>query len=159
VVSDDEDDEVDGDGDGEVDGEVDHGGGSGKGSSGVGFGFGSGMAKRAVVEMDSGAAGRAKKRRGDTLSVPSPNCSTRLMIWCFRLLRNVLDPEQARRFDAFSTAVIPKQAMTRVRDIPCLLSSGFFFSPSLLGTCRRNCPSHFPHHAHVRRPITDARTA
>ena len=31
-----------------------------------------------------------------------------------RLLRNVLDGEQARRFDAFSTAVIPKQAMTKV---------------------------------------------
>ena len=41
-------------------------------------------------------------------------------VWgLFRLLRNVLDGEQARRFDAFSTAVIPKQVMSKV-SLPCV---------------------------------------
>jgi hypothetical protein len=30
------------------------------------------------------------------------------------LLRNEMDPDQAKRFDAFQTAVIPKQAIKRV---------------------------------------------
>lgn len=32
----------------------------------------------------------------------------------FSLLRNEMDPDQAKRFDAFQTAVIPKQAIKRV---------------------------------------------
>jgi len=60
------------------------------------------------------------------------------------LLRNVLDQEQARRFDAFSTAVVPKQTMTRVglvsRPSPCFNLCTLLYCPTHLLPSSRRLP-------------------
>ncbi|WVQ97177.1 hypothetical protein IAU59_004287 [Kwoniella sp. CBS 9459] len=111
--------EAEGDGDGDGDGELAEGqegarrtaakGGARGSGSGAGAGAGAGSSR----EHDSRAESRAKIARGQEIDRKGKKRRAETF-----LLRDQLDPDQAKRFDTFSTVAINKNAIKRLnRDL------------------------------------------